>query len=42
MEESREDRIQRALNESKKRELEEKYGAHFSEDESRLPPEIEA
>lgn len=33
--------IQRALNEVKKRELEEKYGARFSE-ESSLPPEIEA
>ena len=42
MEENREERIRRALNESKKRDLEEKYGAHFSEGESQLPPEIEA
>jgi len=39
--ESNEDRIQRALNESKKRELEEKYGMDFSKGESKAPPEIE-
>lgn len=42
MEENREDRIQRALNESKKRELEEKYGADFSTSESKASPEIES
>ena len=42
MNESKEDRIQRALNEAKKRELEEKYGAHFGEGESKLPPDLEA
>jgi hypothetical protein len=42
MNENQEDRIQRALNEAKKRELEEKYGAHFGEGESKLPPELEA
>jgi len=35
-------RIQRALNEAKKRELKEKYGADFSNGESKLPPEMEA
>ncbi len=39
--ESNDDRIQRALNESKKRELEEKYGMDFSKGESKAPPEIE-
>ena len=34
------DRIQRALNERKRRDLEEKYGARFSFDESDAPPEI--
>lgn len=38
----REDRIQRALNESKKREIEDKYGASFSDGESKAPPEIES
>lgn len=42
MNESDEDRIQRALNEAKKRELEEKYGAKFGEGESKLSPELEA
>ena len=41
MEESPEDRIQRSLNESKKRELEEKYGP-FQSSESKAPPEIES
>lgn len=36
------DRIQRALNAAKKRELEERYGAHFSEPNPDLPPDIEA
>ena len=34
------DRIQRALNERKRKDLEEKYGARFSFDESDAPPEI--
>jgi hypothetical protein len=34
------DRIQRALNERKRKSLEEKYGARFSFDESDAPPEI--
>jgi len=34
------DRIQRALNERKQKDLEEKYGARFSFDESDAPPEI--
>lgn len=41
MEESSEDRIQRALNESRKRELQEKYGADFPEGESRISPGLE-
>lgn len=36
------DRIQRALNEHKKRDLEEKFGAHFGETSKDLPPEIES
>ncbi len=40
MEDDREDQIQRALNEAKKRELEEKYGAHFSPGESEASPEL--
>lgn len=36
------ERIQKALNEAKKREIEEKYGARFSDGESKLPPEAEA
>src|SRR3989304_5174624 len=36
------ERIQKALNEAKKRELQEKYGAQFSEDRSALPPDIES
>jgi len=37
------DRIQRILNEKKREELSEKYGAEFSlEDDSDLPPEVEA
>jgi len=35
------ERIQKALNEAKKRELEQKYGAHFSYGQSKLPPEAE-
>lgn len=42
MEENRDDQIQRALNEAKRRELEEKYGAQFSMDESKAPPEIQS
>jgi hypothetical protein len=34
------DRIQRALNEQKRKDLEEKYGARFSFNESDAPPEI--
>jgi hypothetical protein len=34
--------IQKALNLAKKRELQQKYGAHFSEDKSKLPPEVES
>jgi len=37
---SKEQKIQEALNQAKKRELAEKYGAHFSEF-SKLPPEVE-
>ena len=40
--EDREDSIQRALNESKKREIEDKYSASFSDGESEAPPEIES
>lgn len=35
-------RIQKALNQAKRRELEKKYGAHFSEGESKAPPHIES
>jgi hypothetical protein len=35
------DRIQRALNEQKKRELEQRYGAQFSWSSNNLPPEAE-
>lgn len=35
-------RIQKALNEAKRREIEEKYGAQFSDDQSKLPPEVES
>jgi hypothetical protein len=38
----RQERIQKALNEAKKREIEEKYGARFSDAQSELPPEVEA
>lgn len=37
-----EQRIRRALNESKKRELEEKYGEHFSEPNPELSPDMES
>jgi hypothetical protein len=37
-----EQRIQRALNEAKKKELAEKYGACFPLDQSEIPPEIES
>lgn len=40
--EEEQQRIQKALNQAKKRELEEKYGAFFSESESQLPAEIES
>lgn len=36
------DTIQRALNEAKKKELEEKFGAKFGETNNSLPPEIES
>ena len=42
MEDNRDDQIQRALNEAKRRELEEKFGAQFSMDESKAPPEIQS
>ncbi len=35
------DSIQRALNEAKRRALEERYGAHFGGDPDNLPPELE-
>jgi hypothetical protein len=35
-------RVQRALNEAKKSELAERYGAHFSESSPELPPDIES
>ena len=34
--------IQRALNDAKKRELEEKYGGTFHSSDPNLPPDIEA
>ena len=40
MPENAQDRIQRALNERKRKDLEEKYGARFSFSESDAPPEI--
>ena len=40
MPDMRQDRIQRALNEAKRKELEEKYGARFSFDDADAPPEI--
>lgn len=40
--EEEQDRIEKSLNEAKRRELEEKYGAHFSRDESNLPPKVES
>ena len=39
--ENEQDRIQRILNEKKKRELEEQYGMIFSDEEMELPPEVE-
>lgn len=39
--ENEQDRIQRILNEKKKRELEEQYGMIFSDEETELPPEVE-
>lgn len=39
--ETSEDLIQRALNEAKKKEIEEKFGATFGEGNSKAPPEIE-
>ena len=36
------EKIQKALNQAKKRELQEKYGAQFSEEKSKLPPDIES
>jgi hypothetical protein len=41
MDEDFQDRIQRILNEKKKEDLREQYGAHFSEGEEKLPPEVE-
>jgi hypothetical protein len=40
--EEEQQRIQKSLNQTKKRELEEKYGAFFSEGASQLPAEIES
>ncbi|HTO92965.1 MAG TPA: hypothetical protein VMM80_01295 [Bacteroidota bacterium] len=40
MPDTRQDRIQRALNEQKRKELEEKYGARFSFNDTDAPPEI--
>ena len=40
MPDMRQDRIQRALNEQKRKELEEKYGARFSFNDADAPPEI--
>jgi len=37
-----EQRIRKALNDAKKKELEEKYGAYFPEEQSDIPPEIES
>ncbi len=39
---SDQDRIQRALNEAKKRDLEERYGGTFHESGESLPPDVEA
>jgi len=36
------DRIQRILNEKKKDDLRDQYGAHFGEGEEKLPPEVES
>ena len=36
------EKIQRALNAARKRELEDKFGAHFSDDKSALPSEVES
>ncbi|HUI09607.1 MAG TPA: hypothetical protein VL221_04715 [Bacteroidota bacterium] len=40
MADTQQDRIQRALNEQKRRELEEKYGARFSFNDADAPPEV--
>jgi len=42
MDDDFQDRIQRILNEKKKDELREQYGAHFGEGEEKLPPEVES
>ncbi|HCA80893.1 MAG TPA: hypothetical protein DEP53_14285 [Bacteroidetes bacterium] len=36
------ERIQKSLNQAKKREIEEKYGARFSKEESAIPPDVES
>ena len=36
------EKIQKALNDAKKREIEEKFGAHFSEDQPALPSDVES
>jgi hypothetical protein len=40
--EDEQERIQKALNEAKKREIEENYGAHFSEHQPALPSDVES
>src|SRR3989337_20806 len=42
MDEDFQDRIQRILNEKKKDDLRDQYGAHFGEGEEKLPPEVES
>ena len=40
--EKEQERIQRALNEAKKKEISEKFGAQFGQGEAKIPPEIES
>ncbi len=42
MDDDFQDRIQRILNEKKKDDLRQQYGAHFGEGEEKLPPEVES
>jgi len=42
MDDDFQDRIQRILNEKKKDDLREQYGAHFGEGEEKLPPDVES